>query len=701
MVNVLWIGKNPKTTTTSSLMGWPVCKRLAQRGFDVSYLALDDFSPPYKIHNVKVIPTITQDMQTPYGLGSVQNMFNVIYKRVSPDVVVICLNKVKTKEILYQLEQIEFNNIIVWALTNEYLCIDNERINIVQSFDWKGKLSSYVIHACIEPIFDIGNQSENILYIDRDYERFDIAELCSRWSNSEFCGNTLFLELDYLKNSARVENLLSKADRKKVESSINLDKGVISDHVKKVVDARYFYLYSLQYIYNIGSIECLLSGLRPILYNEDIKKFDFAISEFDYLKESNFVDLKYLNDIFDENKTIEKWCELLKLYQKNNSIQECKKTGINFKGNIWGNGSMSLTSRLLACAMDSIGVDVSLENTVLKRPEECDFIKDESEKNEFEILERKRINANQYVHIRYSGPQPSESHLLEGLFDYTIGKKNIAYWSIDYSTLGGPGCPSAKLLNSVPDQVWVPSLHSKMALLNSGVMEERIRIVPNGYLDNVFTVNNMNITNKKKFVFLHVSNFKFYLRKGIDVLLESYIKAFDKKDDVELRIHSQNDAKIAEIFELISKFQSIYRHSPNIVIKNHPLSHKELSTIYNYCDCFVFPSRGESFGLPPLEAMACKKPVIVTNWGGMLDFCNSENAYLIDYDLEPVKTWLYQGWGGGLQANPKVDSLAELMVHVYNNPIERNKKAARACEDVKEWTWKKAAYRANEIIQNM
>lgn len=213
-----------------------------------------------------------------------------------------------------------------------------------------------------------------------------------------------------------------------------------------------------------------------------------------------------------------------------------------------------------------------------------------------------------------------------------------------------------------------------MALLNSGVLEERIRIVPNGYLDNVFIPANTNRTDKKKFVFLHVSNFKFYVRKGIDVLLQSYIKAFDKKDDVELRIHSQNDMNMAKIHELISKFQGIYKHSPDIVIKNYPLSHKELSAIYNDCDCFVFPSRGESFGLPPLEAMACNKPIIVTNWGGMLDFCNNENAYLIDYDLEPVKTWLYQGWGGGLQANPRVDSLVEQMLHVYNNQAEREKK---------------------------
>ncbi|HAU87236.1 MAG TPA: hypothetical protein DCW90_17645, partial [Lachnospiraceae bacterium] len=435
MVNVLWIGENPQTTTSSSLVGWPVCMRLALMDYDVSYLALDVFSSPYEKDKVKVIPTIVQDMNTPIGLGSVQNMFNIVYKRVTPDVVIVCLDNVKTKEILYQLKQIKFNNIIVWKFSEEQLQVENEHIQIAE-------------------FSDLGGEQQ-------------------------------------------------------------------------------------------------LSVSEPVLYSEDI------------------------------DKVIEKWCELLEPFQNSKSTQVSEKYGINFKGNVWGNGSMSLTSRLLASALESIGVDVSLENTVLKRPEQCTFIKDEQEKIEFEKMERKKIDSNQYVHIRYSGPQPSETHLMEGHFDYTIGRKNIAYWSIDYSSLEGPGCPSADLLNNIPDQVWVPSTHSKYALIESGVIEEKIRIVPNGYLEDVFMPMQTHNTAKRKFTFLHVSNFKFYKRKGVDVLLESYIKAFDKDDEVELMIHSQNEANMEEILGFISKFQSNYKHHPEIVIKNYPLTHKELSVLYN------------------------------------------------------------------------------------------------------------------------
>lgn len=44
----------------------------------------------------------------------------------------------------------------------------------------------------------------------------------------------------------------------------------------------------------------------------------------------------------------------------------------------------------------------------------------------------------------------------------------------------------------------------------------------------------------------------------------------------------------------------------------------ELRRLYSSSDIFLFPSQCEGFGLPPIEAMACKVPVVTTNVGAIL-----------------------------------------------------------------------------------
>ncbi|MCE7984226.1 MAG: glycosyltransferase family 1 protein [Caldilinea sp. CFX5] len=52
----------------------------------------------------------------------------------------------------------------------------------------------------------------------------------------------------------------------------------------------------------------------------------------------------------------------------------------------------------------------------------------------------------------------------------------------------------------------------------------------------------------------------------------------------------------------------------------HLPSRTQLVELYSTCGLFVSASWGEGFGLPPLEAMACGTPVILTNSGGVQEY---------------------------------------------------------------------------------
>jgi glycosyltransferase involved in cell wall biosynthesis len=55
--------------------------------------------------------------------------------------------------------------------------------------------------------------------------------------------------------------------------------------------------------------------------------------------------------------------------------------------------------------------------------------------------------------------------------------------------------------------------------------------------------------------------------------------------------------------------------------------------IYRHANTFVFPSRAEGFGFPPLEAMACGTPVVTTDAGSLPEVVG-DAAFTVDPDDE-------------------------------------------------------------------
>ena len=62
------------------------------------------------------------------------------------------------------------------------------------------------------------------------------------------------------------------------------------------------------------------------------------------------------------------------------------------------------------------------------------------------------------------------------------------------------------------------------------------------------------------------------------------------------------------------------------------VSRKNMPNLYRECDAFVLPSRGETFGIVFIEALAHGKPLIATRCGGPEDIVHADNGLLVPMD---------------------------------------------------------------------
>lgn len=66
------------------------------------------------------------------------------------------------------------------------------------------------------------------------------------------------------------------------------------------------------------------------------------------------------------------------------------------------------------------------------------------------------------------------------------------------------------------------------------------------------------------------------------------------------------------------------------------VSNDELKTLYINAGCFIYPSFYEGFGLPPIEAMACGCPVIVSNTASLPEICGDAAVYCDPYSISDI-----------------------------------------------------------------
>jgi GT2 family glycosyltransferase len=269
--------------------------------------------------------------------------------------------------------------------------------------------------------------------------------------------------------------------------------------------------------------------------------------------------------------------------------------------------------------------------------------------------------------------------------------KNGGAYRIGYTMLEVDRIPDDWVLQAnAMDEIWVPSHFNRDTFEQSGVRTP-IHVMPLGVNPDYFNPSIRSFRASPRYTFLSV--FEWGERKGPEVLLRAYHHAFTQDDDVLLLLKLRNVDPSVNIGEQMRSL-GLTGGPPVAILYNQEIPPHQLGSLYRSADCFVLPSRGEGWGLPMIEAMACGIPTIATNWSAQTEFMNESNSYPLRVEkLIPAKAKCpyYEGFRW---AQPDEEHLIHLMRHVYNNRDEAATKGERAATEILgQWTWRQAANR--------
>ena len=110
------------------------------------------------------------------------------------------------------------------------------------------------------------------------------------------------------------------------------------------------------------------------------------------------------------------------------------------------------------------------------------------------------------------------------------------------------------------------------------------------------------------------------------------------------------------------------------------VSDEDLARLYNAARCLALPSHYEGFGLPPLEAMACGTPVVVSNRSSLPEIVGD----------------------AGLLINPdRPEELAEALARILDDDELQSSLRQRGLARSGEFSWTKTARETLQVYEQV
>jgi glycosyltransferase involved in cell wall biosynthesis len=164
-------------------------------------------------------------------------------------------------------------------------------------------------------------------------------------------------------------------------------------------------------------------------------------------------------------------------------------------------------------------------------------------------------------------------------------------------------------------------------------------------------------------------------RKNIELLVDLFAQLAPCYPELGLVIVVAEESRRSLLSQRVSD-----RGMADRAILLPAMSPKELLALYNLAEVFVYPSQRESFGLPPLEAIACGTPTIAMNLASLPEILE-DGALLIDG--QDSETW------------------ANAVTQVLANDEIRKALIDRGLRRASKFTWKHCAQTTLDVYRSV
>jgi glycosyltransferase involved in cell wall biosynthesis len=197
------------------------------------------------------------------------------------------------------------------------------------------------------------------------------------------------------------------------------------------------------------------------------------------------------------------------------------------------------------------------------------------------------------------------------------------------------------------------------------------------------------LSSERKYIF----NFGgFDVRKNVGRTIEAYGELMNEKikQGAELtelpqlvlggQFHKHLVPLVTDIEEKIKETCQKYNLKTNLFQPIGFVEQVDLPALYQSAEIFVYPSLYEGFGLPVLEAMWSKTPVVTSGTSSIPEVISEEAGYLID------------------NPNNIVEIKIQLQKALEDSPENREQKISLAYQEAQKFSWQKFTEQIIKVI---